>query len=232
MMKRMFKWLTSVELTETILRIGIVIAVVGVLIVSAIWWAHPTCDIDQKRLYLDAYKAIGIGFLIALLGAVIPNIILERRDNRERAESSRRAYSEAKTSVLYLPGNLAVLEFGAAMKLLESSHRKLHIAETYEKELTEYLKWYGDKSTWAAQQYWELTAVRIVLEMNADQWQGTKLSIGKRTAMIDEAQAVIRNQFGWKGKKWKKFVEENGEEEADKQAKAGISKLVAKYSEQ
>lgn len=230
MTKRMFKWLISDELTETILRLGIVIAVLAVLILTTLWWSHPTSDINQKRLYLDAYKAIGIGFLIALLGTVIPNLILERRDNRESAERSRRAYSQAKTSVLYLPGKLAVLDFGAAMEVLENSHRKLHISETYGTELEDYLKWYGEKDIWTAQQYWELTAVRELLQTNADQWMGTTSSIGERTAMVEDAQATIRRLFGWKGAEWKEFVKKNGEEKADKRAKEEVNKLIKRYS--
>jgi len=150
--------------------------------------------------------------LAALLGTIIPNLILETRDNFERAKASRIAYSEAKTSVIYLPGTLAVLEYAEAMAALQKAHQKLHIAETYEKELKKYLEWYGDKKTWIDQTYWELTAVRKLLQSHADQWKG--MSPGDRTFRIDDALIAIRDLFGTKGQKWQKLPEKERETQA------------------
>ena len=190
---------------KTILWIATLVAVLAVAIVTYLWITYPATDIAQRRLYLDAYKAIGIGFLVALLGTIIPNLILENRDNFERAKQSRIAYSQAKTSVIYLPGTLAVLKYGEAMAVLQESHRKLHIAETYGKELVEYLEWYGDKETWVDQTYWELTAVRMLLQSRADEWDGQ--TDGAKTDMVNQALEAIRDLFGHKGEKWKKLEE-------------------------
>jgi hypothetical protein len=190
-------------LIKTILWISAVVAIVLVAIVTWLWNTYPTTDIDERRLYFDAYQAIGIGFLVALLGTIIPNLILESRDKFERAKESRIAYSQAKTSVLYLQGTLSVLGYGEAMAVLQESHRKLHIAETYGKELKQYLKWYGDKETWIAQTYWELTAVRRLLQSRADEWKD--LSFGARTALVDKALSAVRDLFGAKGERWKKL---------------------------
>ncbi|MGH9969319.1 MAG: hypothetical protein ACREBG_16180 [Pyrinomonadaceae bacterium] len=205
---------------KTILVLGTVVAGVAALIVTGLWLTHPTTDIEQQRLYFDAFKAIGIGFLVALLGTLIPNLILESRDNFERAKQSRMAYSHAKTSVIYLPGTLAVLKYGDAMGALQEAHRKLHIAETYGKELGEYLKWYGDKGTWTDQTYWELTAVRILLQSRADEWEN--LSPGERTLIVDHALLLIRDLFGPKGKEWKQLP--------TKEREAKAEELVAKIS--
>jgi hypothetical protein len=207
-------------LIKRILWTATLVAAVTVAIITWIWATHPTTNIEQQRVYLEAYKAIGIGFLAALLGTIIPNLILESRDNFERAKQSRIAYSEAKTSVIYLPGTLAVLKYGAAMAALQKSHQKLHIAETYGKELAEYLKWYGDKEIWTDQTYWELTAVRTLLQSRADQWEG--LSFGARTIMVDQALIAIRNLFGTKGEKWKKLSQGESETQA--------SEVVARFS--
>ncbi|HNP30429.1 MAG TPA: hypothetical protein PKK23_15390 [Nitrospirales bacterium] len=163
----------------------------------------------QRRLYFDALSAIGIGFLVTLLGTIIPNLIIESRDNFERAKQSRIAYNQAKTSVIYLPGTLAVLEYGEAMAVLQESHRKLHIAETYGKELDKYLKWYGDKMIWTDQTYWELTAVRTLLQSRANEWNGQ--SVGARTGMIDEVLSAVRKLFGNKGEKWRNLPEKDRE---------------------
>lgn len=202
---------------KKILWIATLVAGLAVAVVTVLWTKNPTTDIAQQRLYFDAYSAIGIGFLAALLGTIIPNLILESRDNFERAKQSRSAYSEAKTSVIYLPGTLAVLEYGKAIATLQESHRKLHIAETYGKELGEYLQWYGDKKIWIDQTFWELTAVRTLLQSRADQWQG--LSIGDRTIMVDRALTAIRDLFGHNGEEWKKLKDEKGETQARQKAR-------------
>lgn len=197
---------------KIILWIATLVAVLAVAIVTWVWVECLPTDIEQQRLYIDAYKAIGIGFLVALLGTIIPNLIVESRDNFERAKESRIAYSQAKTSVIYLPGTLAVLQYGKAMAALQESHQKLHIAETYGKELDEYLKWYGDKEIWSNQIYWELTAVRTLLQSRADQWKDQ--SFGDRTIMVDRALMAIRDLFGIKGEKWKKLSEKERETQA------------------
>ena len=203
-----------------ILRIATVVAALGVVIVTLVWWLWPPVNIEEKRLYVDAYRAIGIGFLVALIGTIIPNLILESRDNFERAKQSRIAYSEAKTSVIYLPGTLAVQKYGEAMAALQKSHRKLHIAETYGKELDEYLEWYGDKEIWSEQIYLELTVVRTLLQSHADQWQDQSIGIGRRTIMVDQALMAVRDMFGTKGEKWKKLSEKDREKQASEIVKS------------
>jgi len=210
---------------KMILWITILVAGLAAAIVMYVWVTHPATDIAQQRLYLDAYKTIGIGFLVALLGTIIPNLILESRDNFARAKESRIAYSHAKTSVIYLPGTLAVLEYGEAMAMLQESHRKLHLAETYGKELSDYLKWYGDKAVWTDQTYWELTAVRVLLQSQADRWKSQ--STGERTMMVDRALTAIRDLFGHKGEHWKMIPEEDRDTQAS-QVVASLRSDVAR----
>ncbi len=202
---------------KKILLIATGVAVLAVVYVTWVWGTDPTASMDQKRLYFDAYTAIGIGFLAALLGTIIPNLILESRDNLERAKQSRIAYSQAKTSLIYLPGTLAVLQYGIAMAALQESHLKLHIAETYRKELKEYLTWYGDDKIWSAQIYWELTAVRSLLQSHADEWKN--LRIGERTIMVERALEAIKDLVGTRGEKWKRMSDEERNTQADEVVK-------------
>jgi len=180
------------------------VSVMAVVIVTFVWLLNLPTGIEQQRLYVDAYRDIGIGFLVALLGTIIPNLILESRDNLERAKQSRIAYSQAKTSAMYLPGTLAVLDYGKAMAALQEAHRKLHIAETYGKELDEYLKWYGDKKIWTDQLYWGLTAVRMLLQSRAGEWDD-HMKIGDRTIAVKGALQAIEDLFGPKGEHWKRL---------------------------
>lgn len=147
--------------------------------------------------------AIGIGFLVTLMGTIIPNLIQEGRDKFERAKESRSAYSQAKISVIYLPGKLAVMSYGKAMSTLEKCHQKLHIAEAYGKELDEYLSWYGNKHIWSELIYWKLTIARTILQTHADQWQEKSLS--EKTCMIANALAEIEKLFGRRVVNWEKL---------------------------
>lgn len=203
-----------------ILWIATLVAASALVVVTVIWVKHPTSNIEQQRVYLDAYRAIGIAFLVALLGTIIPNLIQEGRDNLERARKSRIAYSQAKTSVIYLPGTLAVMQYGDAMSMLERCHRKLHVAETYGKELDEYLNWFGDRAIWSDLIYWKLTAVRRLLQVNADDWKDK--SFGERTMMVNKMLEAVQKLFGKRGAKWKELTEETRDQLAD----STISKII------
>lgn len=124
-------------------------------------WSDASGELttEQLRFFLDAYKAIGVGFLVALLGAIIPQLLPEARDRFERFKDSRVAYSEAKTSVIYLPDKLSDLSISDAATVVQDAHKKLHLAETYT-ELKNHLKWHPHPEFWVAYNYWELMAMQ------------------------------------------------------------------------
>jgi hypothetical protein len=202
----------------------VLVAALAVVIVTYIFTTHRPTDIEHQRLYLDAYKAIGIGFLVVLMGKIIPNLVFEGRDDFERAKESRVAYSQAKTSVIYLPGTLAVLDYGEAMAVVQKSHRKLHIAETYGKELSEYLEWYGDKIVWTDQVYWELTAVRRLLQSHADIWNNLKA--GDRTNRVARILTDVEKLFGDRGADWQKLPKKERETRVDELIRSTIKELL------
>src|SRR5215471_18188137 len=91
--------------------------------------ANGQLSVQQMRFFLDAYKAIGVAFLVASLAVVVPQMLPEARDRFERFKASREVYSQAKTSVIYLPARLATLAFPAAVEAVKDAHHSLHLAE-------------------------------------------------------------------------------------------------------
>ncbi len=163
-----------------------------------------------RNYYLEAYKVIGIGFLIAMLGVVIPGHLEEARDRLARFKDSRVKYSQAKTSVMYLPETLAHLDdVGEAVAAVRLAHRRRHLAETYRKELREHLNWHRHPQTWIDRNYWELIAIRQVLRMNIGRW--SKMKADERLSALREALKTVEDKFGqyndndrWWGDGWRK----------------------------
>jgi hypothetical protein len=151
--------------------------------------------LDRLKLFLDAYKAIGVGFLVALLAVVVPYYLQETRDRLERFKESRVKYSEAKTSVMYLPETITSFDdVGEAVAAVQSAHEKLHLAETYRNELRKHLSWHPHPDTWVDRNYWELMAVRRVLHANLDKWPAMKAD--ERLKAVDDALGCVRKRFG------------------------------------
>src|SRR4051812_31547948 len=129
-----------------------------------------TEHIEQEKFFLAFYKTIGIGFLIAFLGLIIPHVVAESKESFLRFKNSRQAYSKAKTAIIYLPLKLSNMKNSEAIAAIEEAHHKLHICETYRKELRKHLSCHLHKKTWVDRNYWELVAIRKVLDENIATW--------------------------------------------------------------
>jgi hypothetical protein len=170
--------------------------------------------LDQLHLFLDAYKAIGVAFLVAFLGVVVPHLLPEARDQFERFKDSRIAYSRAKTSVIYLPERLASLAFSESVAAVHDSHEKLHLAETYASELQRHLAWHPHPDTWVDRNYWELFAMRRVLDLNVDNWP--TLTPGQRLKGLQNALKVVEDSFGAANELWFKLPRPERERQIEK----------------
>jgi hypothetical protein len=95
----------------------------------------------------------------------------EARYNFQTFKHSRIAYSKAKTSVIYLPETVATASFEDAVLLVQKAHEKLHLAETFKKDLPKHLKWYPYPEIWSEQMYWQITAVKRMLQSHVDTWK-------------------------------------------------------------
>jgi hypothetical protein len=190
-----------------------VIALVTVALYTE--WSQGRALSDTRwQFYLDVYKAVGVGFLVALLGSVIPHVLPEARDQFERFKESRTAYSEAKTGVMYLPERLAGTRFPEAVESLAAAHKSLHLAETYLSELQSHLSsWHPYPETWVDRNYWDLMAMRKFLDVNADQW--STFSHIERLTLLNSALAIVEDVFGPEGKRWAKALQEDNKKQLE-----------------
>lgn len=155
-------------------------------------------DIEQGKFFLEIYKTIGVAFLIAFLGVVIPHVLAESRESFLRFKESRIAYSEAKTSIIYLPLKLSnIKSFNHAVATVEEAHRKLHLCETYPAELRKHLHWHPNKKTWVDRNYWELIAIRKVLDVYMGMW--AEKSAEKRLEILLGVVNVVGKSFAIEG---------------------------------
>ena len=135
---------------------------------------------------MELSKAVLVGFGAALLGILIPAVLSEARYGFERLRDSRTAYSEAKTSVDYLPLRLCTLDLKAASALVQRAHVRKHEAELYP-ELRIHLKRRGIDKTpdqWGDELYYRLFSIRELLERHAGEWDS--LGPGVRLALLRE----------------------------------------------
>jgi len=145
----------------------------------------PLADrIQYYKLYVDLAKSVLVGFGAALLGILIPAVFAEARYSFERLRDSRTAYSEAKTSIDYLPLRVCTLDLKGAAAMVQRAHVRKHEAELYP-ELKFHLKRRGIDRTpeqWGDELYNRLFIVRELLEKHARDWDS--LSPAGRLALL------------------------------------------------
>ncbi len=141
--------------------------------------------VDLFTTFVDGYKTIGIGFLVAVLGVIIPQLLPEEKYRFERLRDSREAYSRAQTGITYLPHRMADLQYMDAVKLLQSTHESLHLAQTYE-ELAQHLAPYDKPEKWGPSKYRTLMAIKEVMQGHAQAWDSLS-----REDRLSQLQAAI-----------------------------------------
>jgi len=103
--------------------------------------SDPTLKLDYLKFALEVYKAIGIGFLITILGALIPHILPEAKYEFDKLKEGREVFSKAKTGIDYLPYRLAELNFKDSMDHLETVHQLKHLAAVYLQDSSQVGEW-------------------------------------------------------------------------------------------
>jgi hypothetical protein len=93
--------------------------------------SDPALRLEYLKFSMEVYKAIGLGFLITLLTATIPQILPEARYAFETSKEGREIYSRAKTGAEYLPYTLPDLDFKTGIEHIENIHRIKHLAQCY-----------------------------------------------------------------------------------------------------
>jgi hypothetical protein len=163
--------------------------VVAVAVTITLQIVRPSSDrLPVLNFELDMFKTILAGFVVGMLGILIPAVASEARQIFEQRKASRVAYSEAKTGIDYLKLHLAAANLPEAAAAVQKVHFLKHQAELYE-EFPEWLdKRYGRDKTpeqWDIEMYGKLFCARKALEENADAWDG--LSPAQRIALLNLA---------------------------------------------
>lgn len=87
--------------------------------------------IALQQYRFEVLKSIGIGFLIALLGLVVPHLLATAKYNFELEKEGRKLYSEAITHIEYLPYEIPEMDFKQAIGHLKQMHQVKHLADLY-----------------------------------------------------------------------------------------------------
>jgi hypothetical protein len=180
----------------------------------------PTAEIRVKYLeqYVDLAKAITVGVAVTLISVIIPHMLPEARDRFERYKESRRAYSQAKTSVLYLADRVVNVDRKEAFLLVEKAHRELHFAETFEEVIIDknYLKWFDNPALWITYNYWQIYAVAEVLRVS--NWE-TSEDEKKLKNNLHNTLEVIHKYFGQWGENCVGKAKKDCDNEVEKEIK-------------
>jgi hypothetical protein len=201
----------AMTIIRMVLLGAILITIATMILLTIALVSEPQLTLEIKRLYLEAYKAVGVGFLVAVLGVSVPHLLPEARDRFERFKNSRVAYSDAKTAVIYLPETLSALTFAPAVAAVQHAHRKLHLAETYSELQTHLIGWHPHPETWVDRNYWELMAIRRALRTNVNSWDG--LSPRTRLEILDSVLKVVEYIFGPDNENW--VIKNSGEDKRE-----------------
>ncbi len=166
-------------ITSHFIRVSIAVSTVLFLIWSALFVRFcltSDCNLQSSifQVFLDGYKAIVGGFLVAVLAVAIPQLLPETKYRFERFRDSREAYSKAQTGIKYLPFKLCELSLQDSFALLQSVHQDLHIAQTYREELKEHLRLYdsteNSPENWGTKNYNTLKAIKTTLVERFSDW--------------------------------------------------------------
>jgi hypothetical protein len=174
MSDRVLKWLV-------IVGVGVATMLVMLMVIVPIP-ADSGARLQYLQFYYEAFTTLLVGVMVAVLSVVIPQHLKEATYKFERLRDSREAYSEAHTGITYIEYRLAVLDYGAAIALIESIHVKKHMAETYD-ELALHLARKGQSVTeWSDHLARKLS--RLTKEVGTDYVQWTNAAPQERLARL------------------------------------------------
>jgi hypothetical protein len=126
------------------------------------------CDFDLKM-----FQAILAGFLVAMLGILIPASITEKRHKFKQEKECRQVCSKARTGVDYLALQLCTADFVQTHAIIHKVHYYKHQAVVYPQFDAMIRDRYDSKITgddWDNAIYWKLWETRKLLKAKASQW--------------------------------------------------------------
>jgi hypothetical protein len=186
----------------------IAIAVFVIVLAAAAYWAldkywAPSSGPEEVK-YLEQYIKVAQfifgGVMVALLVPLISSQVAKSSDWFTRFKESRRAYSRAKTAVLYLSDKVLGASPERAFELISEAHRELHFAETFEDLIVKghYLKWFDRPDLWITYNYWRIIAVVESLRAARDEC-GESIVPKALNARMTRSLKVVDGCFGRSG---------------------------------
>jgi hypothetical protein len=157
---------------------AIVLLVTAIGSIAFLEWVRPDPSrVAYYKLYVDIFKIVLAGFLVAMLGILIPAVTAEARYDFERLKASRASYSRAKTGMDYLKLRIASMKLAEASAHVQQVHFYKHQAELYDELQLHLEKRYPpeekmDVDKWDEMMYQKLFLIREVLEKEAEHWDG------------------------------------------------------------
>lgn len=132
-------------------------------IAATIWMMYvveipskPQLRLEFYGFMLEIYTAIGIGYLLALLGALIPHILAETKYEFDKRKEGRAIFSQAKTGIEYLPYALAELNRKDGFEHLKKVHNDKHLVDVYQADAPRHYKnWDGNQKYFQIKKYRE-----------------------------------------------------------------------------
>ncbi|HEV3308731.1 MAG TPA: hypothetical protein VGZ91_19975 [Candidatus Sulfotelmatobacter sp.] len=160
----------------------------AILVTLTLELRRSSVDVHLLEFELDMFKTVLAGFVVGMLGILIPALASETRERFTQRKESRIAYSKAKTGIDYLKLRLAAASLADSAAALREAHFYKHQAELFDDFPIWLRKRYGSKMTgdrWDEIMYGRLFCARQVLEENAELWD--LLSPGQRIALLDRS---------------------------------------------
>ena len=145
------------KITNRMLAILVIIITFVFLAVASFWVTKEVTfpegyspEVHALRLkcltfILEVYRTIVVGFLVAMLGILAPNILSEAKYEFERQKKGREVYSKAKTGIDYFRFDLADLDLKDARNYIHEIHELKHLADTYIRNDPQIAQWHYKK---------------------------------------------------------------------------------------
>lgn len=180
-------------------RILIIFILITIVILALATWQYYSTnkshDIEFYKLFLDFVKNVLIGFLIAVLGILIPQMIPFKRFDLEVSKKAKEIYSEAKTEMECFAYKFQYMDdVNKILQFLQEVQQKKHLADVYH----EYLPNVNPEGKYPAQRIWpkdlkpynRITNIRNIVQENSSDWK--ELSPDKRFKIINEVVDVLK----------------------------------------
>ena len=151
----------------------------------------PEETLESYKFMFDVLQTIIVGFLIAIVGLIVPQLLARTKYNFEFLKEGKELYSEVKTGIDYLPYKIPFLNFKESLSLIEEIHQKKHLTDLYDDK--------NGESYWKILEeykaYEKLTKVRDLIK--TEQFNGIESQVKKMEKienLLEEIEKTATNK--------------------------------------